>query len=125
MTHKTQNKAVKNEQKTAVKCSKVSDNTKTLTKEETALNEFFKGLKDAVTKTAQELGIASEKPNDYHLVYCYTDESGALKFKCSDIKTNINPYAPKGMGIRVLTLDLEKENHINNVVIINVIKLGK
>ena len=124
MTNKTNKKAVKNAQKQAIKGSKVSDNTQTSTKWENVINDFFSGLKSQMDKAVQELGLRVDKPCDYYVVFSGINDDGRLTIKSTTIGTNLNPYAPTGIGMKMLAKDLEKTYNLKNVSIINLIKLG-
>ena len=124
MTNKTNKKVVKNAQKQAVKGSKVADNTKTSTTGESIVNEFFSGLESQMDKAIKELGLQADKPCNYYIVFSGINDDGRLVIKSITIGTNLNPYAPTGIGFKMIAKDAEKTYNLKDVSIINIIKLG-
>lgn len=63
-----------------------------------------------------------KKRYSYHITYCYINKTGGLSFSDRSVQvTEKISYGNKGIG--KLKRIFEKENEINEVVILNIVKL--
>lgn len=124
VTKKTQKVKI-NAQNAPTKGKKVKDNIQITDKEKKALDSFFEKLRESVQKTAEGMGIQlhCKEQHSYYVTYSAINKDGDHAYGCSCFTTDLNVFERHGYGIKLLAQKFASDKDLQDVIILNVIKL--
>lgn len=88
------------------------------------LNDLLSLFKDFAKKEEEELKLLKGEGNNYYVVFI-GEREGKVFCGSTSLFTNLNIFQYKGKGFELLAKKLEESKDIDNVTVINVVKLDK